>query len=96
MKFLAMHITIQKICFDMFMVGNLENIFMEHDIMSQHNELDKLYHRFLSATFNKTPRFNGCENVEKCNQMIKGTVYLGFCLFVRLKKNKVTPLSKVF
>ncbi len=32
MKFLAMHITNQKLSFDIFMVGNLLNIFMEHDI----------------------------------------------------------------
>ncbi len=32
MKFLAMHITNQKISFDIFMVGNLQNIFMEHDL----------------------------------------------------------------
>ncbi len=31
-KFLAMHITNQKLGFDIFMVGNLENIFMEHDL----------------------------------------------------------------
>ncbi len=31
-KFLAMHITNQKLSFDIFMVGNLQNIFMEHDI----------------------------------------------------------------
>ncbi len=31
-KFLAMHITNQKISFDIFMVGNLQNIFMEHDL----------------------------------------------------------------
>ncbi len=31
-KFLAMHITNQKICFDIFTVGNLQNIFMEHDL----------------------------------------------------------------
>ncbi len=30
-KYLAMHITNQK-SFDIFMVGNLQNIFMEHDI----------------------------------------------------------------
>ncbi len=30
MKFLAMHITNQS--FDIFMVGNLQNIFMEHDL----------------------------------------------------------------
>ncbi len=29
-KFLAMHVTIQKLSFDIFMVGNLQNIFMEH------------------------------------------------------------------
>ncbi len=32
MKFLAMHITNQKVCFDIFTVGNVQNIFMEHDL----------------------------------------------------------------
>ncbi len=32
MKFLAMHITNQKLSFDIFMVRNLQNIFMEHDL----------------------------------------------------------------
>ncbi len=32
MKILAMHITNQKLSFDIFMVGNLLNIFMEHDL----------------------------------------------------------------
>ncbi len=32
MKFLAMHIANQKLCFDIFTVGNLQNIFMEHDL----------------------------------------------------------------
>ncbi len=32
MKFFAMHITNQKLGFDIFMVGNLLNIFMEHDL----------------------------------------------------------------
>ncbi len=32
MKFLAMHITNQKLNFDIFMVGNVQNIFMEHDL----------------------------------------------------------------
>ncbi len=32
MKFLAMHITNQKFNFDIFTVGNLQNIFMEHDL----------------------------------------------------------------
>ncbi len=31
-KFLAMHITNQKWSFNIFMVGNLQNIFMEHDL----------------------------------------------------------------
>ncbi len=31
-KFLAMHITNQKISFDTFTAGNLLNIFMEHDL----------------------------------------------------------------
>ncbi len=37
MKFLAMHITNQKLSFDIFTVGHLQNIFMERDlyIMSQ-------------------------------------------------------------
>ncbi len=32
MKFFAMHITNQKLSFDIFTVGNLLNIFMEHDL----------------------------------------------------------------
>ncbi len=32
MKFLAMHITNQKLSFDLFTVGNLQNIFKEHDL----------------------------------------------------------------
>ncbi len=32
MKFLAMHINNQKLSFDIFTVGNLLNIFMEHDL----------------------------------------------------------------
>ncbi len=31
MKFLAIHIT-NQICFDIFTVGNAQNIFMEHDL----------------------------------------------------------------
>ncbi len=31
-KFLKMHITNQKNFFDIFMVDNLQNIFMEHDL----------------------------------------------------------------
>ncbi len=32
MKFLAMHITNQKLSFDILTVGNVLNIFMEHDL----------------------------------------------------------------
>ncbi len=32
MKFLAMHITNQKLSFDIYAAGNLQNIFMEHDL----------------------------------------------------------------
>ncbi len=32
MKFLAMHITNQKLSFDIFTVGDLLNIFMKHDL----------------------------------------------------------------
>ncbi len=31
-KFLAMHITNKKLSFEKFTVGNLQNIFMEHDL----------------------------------------------------------------
>ncbi len=31
-KFLAMHINNQKLRFDIFTVGNVLNIFMEHDL----------------------------------------------------------------
>ncbi len=33
MKFLAMHITNKKLSFDIFTVGNVLNIFMEHDLI---------------------------------------------------------------
>ncbi len=32
MKFLAMHITYQKLSFYIFTVGHLQNVFMEHDL----------------------------------------------------------------
>ncbi len=32
MKYLAMHITNKKFNFDIFTVGNFQNIFMEHDL----------------------------------------------------------------
>ncbi len=32
MQFLAMHITNQILSFDIFTVGHLKNIFMEHDL----------------------------------------------------------------
>ncbi len=32
MKSLAMHITNQQLSFDIFMVGNVQNIIMEHDL----------------------------------------------------------------
>ncbi len=32
MKFLAMHITNQKLSFDILTVGNVLNIFMQHDL----------------------------------------------------------------
>ncbi len=32
MKFLAMHITNQKLSFDIFTIENVQNIFMEHDL----------------------------------------------------------------
>ena len=32
MKFLAMHITNRKLSFDIFMVGNSQDIFMEQDL----------------------------------------------------------------
>ncbi len=31
-KFLPIHITNQKLCFDIFTVGHLQNIFMDHDL----------------------------------------------------------------
>ncbi len=40
-KFLAMHITNQKLSFDIFTVGTLQNIFMEHDL----NNLIDFWHK---------------------------------------------------
>ncbi len=37
MKFLAMHINNQKLSFDIFTVGNLQNILMEHDLNVRKN-----------------------------------------------------------
>ncbi len=48
MKFLAMHITNQKLCFDIVMIANLQNIFMEHD----------LYFTFQILSYHK-PSING-------------------------------------
>ncbi len=33
MRSLATHITIEKLSFDIIMVGNVKNIFMEHDLI---------------------------------------------------------------
>ncbi len=38
MKFLAMHITNHKLSLDIFMVGTLQNIFMEHDLYLNPND----------------------------------------------------------
>ncbi len=38
MKFLAMHITNQKLRFDIFTEENLQNIFMEHDLYLMSND----------------------------------------------------------
>ncbi len=38
MKSLAMHITNQRISFNIFTVGNLQNIFMEHDLYLYPND----------------------------------------------------------
>ncbi len=38
MKFLVMHITNQKLSFDIFTVGHLQNIFMEHDLYLYPND----------------------------------------------------------
>ncbi len=46
-KFLAMHITNQKLSFDIVTVGNLQNIFMEHDLYLISNDFwhkRKIYH----------------------------------------------------
>ncbi len=39
MKFLAMHITDQELHFDIFRVGNVQNIFMEHDLNDFWNKI---------------------------------------------------------
>ncbi len=42
MKFLAMHITNQKLRFDIFRVGNVQNIFMEHDLNDFWNKIKSI------------------------------------------------------
>ncbi len=39
MKFLAIHITYQKLSFDIFTEGNVQNIFMEHDLYYKKKKL---------------------------------------------------------
>ncbi len=53
MKFLAMHITNQKLRFDTFTVGNLLNIFMEHGFWHK-RKIDNfdLYSVFLAVATN--------------------------------------------
>ncbi len=46
-KFLAMHITNQKLSFNIFTVGNVQNIFMEHDL----NILMIMYHKIKIYNF---------------------------------------------
>ncbi len=50
-----MHITNQKFSFDIFMVGNLQNIFMEHDLYFMHKrKIDNfdLYNVWLAIATN--------------------------------------------
>ncbi len=47
MKFLAMHITNQKLSFDIFTVINVQNIFMEHDL----NILMIFWHKIKISNF---------------------------------------------
>ncbi len=47
MKFLAMHITNQKWSFDIFTVGNVQNIFMEHYL----NNPDDFWHKIQIYNF---------------------------------------------
>ncbi len=67
MKFLAMHVTNHKLSFDIFTVGNLQNIFMEHDlnilmifgikekwIILTHTSQVKSSHLYLYSAFNNT------------------------------------------
>ncbi len=42
MKFLAMHITNQKLRFDIFRVGSLQNIFVEHDLNDVWNKIKSI------------------------------------------------------
>ncbi len=53
MKFLAMHITNQKLSFDIFTVGNVQNIFMEHDLWHKRkNDNFDPYYVFLAIATN--------------------------------------------
>ncbi len=63
MKFLAMHITDQKLSFDIFTVGDIQHVFMEHDlnilmIFWHKIKMDNLdpYNVFLAIATNMTVR----------------------------------------
>ncbi len=53
MKFLAMHITNQKLSFNIFTVGNLLNIFMEHQINIP-MIFTVIFDKFIVSLLNKT------------------------------------------
>ncbi len=54
MKSLAMHITNEKISFDVFTVGDLQNIFMEHDLYLISNDF---WHKRKSIVLTHTVYF---------------------------------------
>ncbi len=89
MKFLAMHITNQKLSFDIFMVGNLPNIFMEHDLYYP-NEFwpkRKMYHfdpyKVLLAIATKIPQRLMTGFVVQGHIYIMYSVYIYKCILFK-------------
>ncbi len=62
MKSLAMHIPNQKLSFDIFTVGNLQNIFMEHDFWHK-RKIDKIqcivgyFYKYTRATYDLVRKY---------------------------------------
>ncbi len=68
MKSLAMHITNQKLSFDIFTVGNLQNIFMEHDFYLKRKVFHAFYFHLSQDSVTQKPLECGHESYMKAKK----------------------------